>query len=145
MERKENPPEQIPNLPRPMPPKQILIIDDEETIQTVVKFGLQLTAGWDMLAASSGPVGIELAQQHQPDAILLDVMMPEMDGVATFKALQTHPRTQHIPVIFLTAKAQAAEKSQLNALGVSGVITKPFNSLKLPEQISRVLHWSSCP
>ncbi len=121
--------------------KNILIIDDEETIQTVVKFGLQLTAGWDMLAASSGPEGIQLAQQHQPDAILLDVMMPDMDGVATFKALQADTNTSMIPVIFLTAKAQAAEKSQLKALGVSGVITKPFNSLDLPEQIAKILHW----
>lgn len=121
--------------------RQILIIDDEETIQTVVKFGLQLTAGWQMLAACSGPMGIALAQQHQPDAILLDVMMPEMDGVATFKALQAAESTRDIPVIFLTAKAQAAEKKQLKALGVSGVITKPFNSLDLPRLISRILHW----
>ncbi|NJR70808.1 MAG: response regulator [Synechococcales cyanobacterium CRU_2_2] len=121
--------------------RQILMIDDEETIQTVVKFGLRLSAGWEMLAASSGPAGIELAKQHQPDAILLDVMMPEMDGVATFKVLQADPSTQAIPVIFLTAKAQATEKSQLKALGVSGVITKPFNSLDLPEQIAKILHW----
>jgi two-component system, OmpR family, alkaline phosphatase synthesis response regulator PhoP len=121
--------------------RQILIIDDEETIRTVVKFGLQLTAGWDILSASSGLVGIQLAQQHQPDAILLDVMMPDMDGVATFKALQTAATTQQIPVIFLTAKAQATEKSQLKSLGVSGVITKPFNSLDLPGMIARILQW----
>jgi two-component system, OmpR family, alkaline phosphatase synthesis response regulator PhoP len=122
--------------------RQILIIDDEETIQTVVKFGLRLSVGWDMLAASSGLAGIQLAQQHQPDAILLDVMMPVMDGIMTFKALQADPTTQAIPVIFLTAKAQTVEKSQLKALGVSGVITKPFNSLDLPEQIAKILHWS---
>jgi two-component system, OmpR family, alkaline phosphatase synthesis response regulator PhoP len=68
-------------------------------------------------------------------------MMPEMDGVATFKALQAAESTRDIPVIFLTAKAQAAEKKQLKALGVSGVITKPFNSLDLPRLISRILHW----
>ncbi len=121
--------------------KQLLIIDDEETIQTVVKFGIQLTAGWKILTASSGPEGIQVAQRYQPDAILLDVMMPEMDGVATFKALQADATTQLIPVIFLTAKAQAAEKSQLKALGVSGVITKPFNSLDLPGQIAKILQW----
>lgn len=121
--------------------RQLLIIDDEETIQTVVAFGLKLSAGWSLLAASSGPAGIAIAQQHHPDAILLDVMMPEMDGVATFKALQADDLTGNIPVIFLTAKAQAAEKSQLKALGVSGVITKPFNALDLPMLISRILHW----
>jgi two-component system, OmpR family, alkaline phosphatase synthesis response regulator PhoP len=69
------------------------------------------------------------------------VMMPEMDGIATFKALQSNPETQQIPVIFLTAKAQTAEKRQFNDLGVSGVITKPFNSLDLPDQITKILHW----
>lgn len=121
--------------------RTILIIDDEETIRTVVKFGLQLSADWDILAAGSGLAGIELAQQYQPDVILLDVMMPDMDGVATFKALQAAEPTKQIPVIFLTAKAQAAEKSQLKSLGVNGVITKPFNSLDLPAMITRILHW----
>jgi CheY-like chemotaxis protein len=121
--------------------KRILIIDDEETIQTVVQFGIRMAAGWEVLTASSGPKGIQTAQTEQPDLILLDVMMPDMDGIATFKALQAHPKTQLIPVILLTAKAQTAEKRQFNDLGVSGVITKPFNSLDLPEQITRILHW----
>lgn len=121
--------------------KRILIIDDEETIQTVVQFGIRMAAGWEVITASSGPKGIHTAQTEQPDVILLDVMMPEMDGIATFKALQAHPETEQIPVIFLTAKAQTAEKRQFNDLGVSGVITKPFNSLDLPDQIVRILHW----
>ncbi|NJP10878.1 MAG: response regulator [Leptolyngbyaceae cyanobacterium RU_5_1] len=124
-----------------MTTRRILIIDDEETIQTVVQFGIKMTAGWDVLTASSGSKGIQTAQTEQPDAILLDVMMPEMDGIATFKALQSYPETEQIPVILLTAKAQAAEKRQFNDLGVSGVITKPFNSLDLPDQIARILHW----
>jgi two-component system, OmpR family, alkaline phosphatase synthesis response regulator PhoP len=124
-----------------MTTKCVLIIDDEETIQTVVKFGIRMKAGWEVLTASSGPTGIQTAQTTNPDVILLDVMMPEMDGIATFKALQSHPQTEQIPVIFLTAKAQTAEKRQFNDLGVSGVITKPFNSLDLPEQIAKILHW----
>jgi CheY-like chemotaxis protein len=125
-----------------MTPKRILIIDDEETIQTVVQFGIQMQAGWQVLSASSGLQGIQAAQVEQPDVILLDVMMPEMDGIATFKQLQSDPKTQQIPVIFLTAKAQAVEKRQFNELGVSGIITKPFNSLDLPDQIARILCWS---
>jgi two-component system, OmpR family, alkaline phosphatase synthesis response regulator PhoP len=121
--------------------KRVLIIDDEETIQTVVQFGIQMAAGWEVLMASSGAEGLTKAQIEQPDAILLDVMMPEMDGIATFKALQSDPATQQIPVILLTAKAQTAEKRQFNDLGVNGVITKPFNSLDLPEQIIKILHW----
>ncbi|HEY9617245.1 MAG TPA: response regulator [Microcoleaceae cyanobacterium] len=124
-----------------MTTKRILIIDDEETIQTVVQFGIKMAAGWDVLTASSGTIGIQTAQAEQPDVILLDVMMPDMDGIATFKALQAHSQTEHIPVILLTAKAQTAEKRQFNDLQVSGVITKPFNSLDLPRQIAKILHW----
>lgn len=124
-----------------MAKRRVLIIDDEETIQTVVQFGIRMATGWDVFTASSGPQGIQTAQNEQPDVILLDVMMPDMDGIATFKALQSHPETEHIPVIFLTAKAQTSEKRQFHDLGVSGVITKPFNSLDLPEQIAKILHW----
>jgi two-component system, OmpR family, alkaline phosphatase synthesis response regulator PhoP len=121
--------------------RRILIIDDEEAIQTVVQFGLNLSVGWDVMTASSGAEGIVRAQKEQPDMILLDVMMPEMDGLATFRALQENSDTQAIPVIFLTAKAQASEKRLYNDTGVNGVITKPFNSLNLAEQISKVLDW----
>jgi CheY-like chemotaxis protein len=121
--------------------KRVLIIDDEETIQTVVQFGIKMAAGWEVMTAGSGALGIETAQAEQPDVILLDVMMPEMDGIATFRVLQSRIETEQIPVILLTAKAQTSETRQFNELGVSGVITKPFNSLNLPEQISRILHW----
>jgi two-component system, OmpR family, alkaline phosphatase synthesis response regulator PhoP len=124
-----------------MPTKRILIIDDEETIQTVVQFGIKMAAGWEVVTASSGQEGIQAAQSEQPDVILLDVMMPDMDGIATFKELQSYSKTAQIPVIFLTAKAQTAQMRQFHDLGVSGVITKPFNSLNLPEQITRILHW----
>jgi two-component system, OmpR family, alkaline phosphatase synthesis response regulator PhoP len=121
--------------------RRVLIIDDEETIQTVVAFGIRMAVGWEVIAASSGVEGIQTAQSVKPDVILLDVMMPEMDGIATFKALQTNAATEHIPVILLTAKAQTAEKRQFNDMGVSGVITKPFNALDLPGQISKILRW----
>jgi CheY-like chemotaxis protein len=122
--------------------RRILIIDDEESIQTVVQFGLKMTAGWEVMTASSGSEGIVRAQAEQPDMILLDVMMPEMDGLATFRALQQQADTRSIPVIFLTAKAQASEKRLFNDTGVNGVITKPFNALELAEQICKVLEWA---
>jgi CheY-like chemotaxis protein len=125
--------------------KRVLIIDDEETIQTVVKFGICMAASWEVLTASSGLEGIQTAQSEEIDVILLDVMMPDMDGIATFQALKTYPETEQIPVIFLTAKAQTSEKCQLNDLGVSGVITKPFNSLDLPSQIAKILRWELRP
>jgi two-component system, OmpR family, alkaline phosphatase synthesis response regulator PhoP len=121
--------------------KRVLIIDDEETIQTVVQFGIEMAAGWDVLTAGSGAQGLQTAQAENPDVILLDVMMPDMDGLVTLKELQSHAETKHIPVILLTAKAQRSETCQLNELGASGIITKPFNSLHLPEQISHILQW----
>lgn len=121
--------------------KRILIIDDEETIQHVVQFGIQMISGWEVLKANSGSEGIHTAQTEQLDVILLDVMMPDMDGLNTFKKLQADPKTKKIPVIFLTAKAQTSEKRQFQDLGISGVITKPFNSLELPEQIAKILNW----
>jgi CheY-like chemotaxis protein len=124
-----------------MPTKKILIVDDEECIQTVVQFGVQMVVDWEVLIASSGHQGIETACAEKPDVILLDVMMPDMNGIDTFKALQADPQTAQIPVIFLTAKAQTSERRQFNDLGVSGVITKPFNSLDLPDLIAKILDW----
>jgi two-component system, OmpR family, alkaline phosphatase synthesis response regulator PhoP len=125
-----------------MTEKRILIIDDDESIQTVVEFGLKMTSGWEVISASSGNEGISRAQTEQLDMILLDVMMPEMDGLATFRALQLNNQTRSIPVIFLTAKAQASEKRLFNETGVNGIITKPFNALELAQQICKVLNWT---
>jgi two-component system, OmpR family, alkaline phosphatase synthesis response regulator PhoP len=120
--------------------RRILIVDDEETIQTVAEFGIRMAAGWEVIAVSSGAEGIRTAQAKNPDVILLDIMMPGIDGIATFKALQANTATEKIPVIFLTAKAQTAER-QFNDMGISGVISKPFNALDLPGQISKILQW----
>ena len=121
--------------------KRILLIDDEETIQEVVQVGIEIEAGWQVAIASSGSEGINLAQSQQPDAILLDVMMPDMDGISTLSNLKANDKTRAIPVIFLTAKTQATEKDQLQSLGVVDVITKPFNSMTLASQIAKILHW----
>ena len=124
-----------------MTEKNILLIDDEETIQEVVQVGIEIEAGWQVAIASSGQEGITLAQNQQPDAILLDVMMPDMDGIATLSQLKANVKTRKIPVIFLTAKTQATEKDQLHNLGVVDVITKPFNSMTLASQIAKILGW----
>jgi two-component system, OmpR family, alkaline phosphatase synthesis response regulator PhoP len=124
-----------------MKQRQVLIIDDEEAIQTIVRVGLNMAAGWEVITASAGAEGIIRAQAEQPDLILLDVMMPEMDGIATFKELRQHADTQSIPVIFLTAKAQASDQHLLHNTGANGVITKPFNSLDLAQQICTVMDW----
>lgn len=124
-----------------MTSKLILVVDDEEPIQKVVKLSLKLGANWQIICASSGQAGIDLAQTHQPDAILLDVMMPEIDGVTTFERLGDSVATKDIPVILLTAKTGTAEKRLFQKIGVTGVITKPFDPLTLASQIAKLLGW----
>ena len=122
-------------------PKRVLVVDDEESIQKVVSLSLRMEAGWDIVTASSGKEGIYQAQICQPDAILLDVMMPELDGIATFEVLQQNPATQSIPVVLLTAKTRTDEKRLFQNMGVAGVITKPFTPLKLASHIAKLLGW----
>ncbi len=92
--------------------------------------------------ASSGQEGLDMAATHQPDAILLDVMMPDMDGLTTFQKLQANPATQAIPVILLTAKIQASDRRRYAELGLSAAIAKPFNPLDLANQIASALNWN---
>lgn len=119
--------------------RRILIIDDEDDIREVAKACLEIVGGWEVLTARSGKEGLALAQTARPDAILLDVMMPDLDGPATFQKLQTNQATHDIPVIFLTAKVQSAERRQLGGLGASATIAKPFDPLLLPGQITQAL------
>ncbi len=123
--------------------KCVLLIDDEETIQEVVQLGIEIEVGWQVLVASSGLEGIALAEKSLPDLILLDVMMPDMNGIATVSKLKTNPKTKSIPVILLTAKIQAADKKQFQNLEVIDVITKPFNSMTLASQIAKIMQWES--
>jgi len=121
--------------------KRILIIDDEEDIRQVAALSLETVAGWDVVTASSGADGVETAAIEQPDAILLDVMMPEMDGPTTVGRLQRDPRTAHIPVMLLTAKVQGPDQRVFASLGVRAVLFKPFDPLTLSDQIADVLGW----
>lgn len=125
-----------------MTTKRVLVIDDEDGVREIIQFSLEAAAGWEVLTAASGSEGIETAQNQQPDAILLDVMMPDLDGTATFKQLQSNAATRHIPTIFLTAKVRASEQQQLLDLGVAGAIAKPFKAQDLVNQIRALLNWS---
>jgi CheY-like chemotaxis protein len=121
--------------------RRLLVVDDEDDIREVAQISLELVANWQVLTAASGGEGFARAKAEQPDAILLDVMMPDMDGPMTFQRLQADPATQHIPVLLLTAKVQSAERRQFADLGVKGVIAKPFDPLKLAEEVARILGW----
>ena len=126
-----------------MTTKRILLIDDEEDVRTLACFCLELEAGWKMMSASGGEVGIAIAIEQQPDAILLDAMMPDLDGLETIARLKANPKTQQIPVVFITAKAQASDRRTFYAAGAKGVINKPFDALTLASQISGFLNWRS--
>ena len=119
--------------------KQILVIDDEDDIRKLTQTCLEIMGGWQVLTACSGSEGLAKAEAEQPDAILLDIMMPDLDGPATFQKLQANPATRHIPVILLTAKGRSAEAHFFAELGVTGVINKPFNPLKLADQVAAAL------
>jgi CheY-like chemotaxis protein len=121
--------------------RKILLIEDEDDIREVVSLSLESVAGWETISASGGKAGFEQALLHQPDAILLDVMMPEMDGPTTLSHLRSTPLTKDIPVILLTAKMHTAEKRKLANFDVQGFIGKPFDPLRLAEEISLALGW----
>jgi CheY-like chemotaxis protein len=118
--------------------RRVLLIDDEDDIREVTQLSLEMVARWDVISASSGPEGILRAIADQPDAILLDVMMPDMDGPTTFTHLRADPATRHIPIILLTAKMQPGQM----ALDVAAIISKPFDPMRLPGQIASALGWA---
>ncbi|BAZ24242.1 response regulator receiver domain protein [Kalymmatonema gypsitolerans NIES-4073] len=126
-----------------MTTKRILVVDNEEYIQEVTKICLETVANWEVLTAGSGKEGMTKAEKFQPDAILLDVMMPDMDGLTTFQKLQANPATQTIPVILLTAKIQASDRRRYAQMGIKAAIAKPFNPLELAGQVKNALGWSS--
>jgi len=121
---------------------KILIIDDEDDIREVAALSLETVAGWDVITANSGAQGLVRAAEQQPDAILLDVMMPGMDGPTTFRELRKNPATAKIPVLLLTAKVQSSDQRRFADLGVAAVLFKPFDPLSLSNQIATVLGWS---
>jgi CheY-like chemotaxis protein len=122
--------------------RKILIIDDEDDIREVAALSLESVAGWDVIKASSGAQGLSRAVEHQPDAILLDVMMPGMDGPTTFLELRKNQATARIPVLLLTAKVQGTDQRRFADLGVEAVLLKPFDPMTLSAQIARALGWS---
>ena len=122
--------------------KRILFIDDESNIRKIVKMCLETLGGWNVLLAASAQEGLVKAIVEKPDAILLDLMMPEMDGLALLQQLQANPVTQLIPVVFLTARRNLTEPYRYQALGVKGAIAKPFDSLTLVPQIAKALDWN---
>lgn len=124
-----------------MTARRILVIDDADSIREVAQASLEMVGGHEILTAAGGAEGIEGARDERPDAILLDVMMPGLDGPATFARLQGDPVTRDIPVILLTAKLQAADRARYEQLGVRGLLDKPFDPMTLPGEVAQILGW----
>ena len=120
---------------------RVLVVDDVPA--NVKLLEARLSAEYfDVTTAQSGPEALALCERAECDIVLLDVMMPDMDGPSTLRALQQQRATKSIPVIFLTAKVQAADREKFMQLGARGIIPKPFDPLTLGQQIKDVLSWS---
>ena len=118
---------------------RILVVDDEDDIREVAKAALEITAGWRVLLADSGPAAVERAAAERPDAILLDVMMPGMDGWQVAESLVEDEVTSHIPLVFLTARAELRDRAKGLELGGVDYITKPFNPVELASVVENLL------
>lgn len=120
--------------------KQILLIDDEPDVRQVLQLTLELEHQWQVDTAASGKAGIEKAKADPPDLILLDIMMPDLDGVATLNQLQNSPETARIPVIFLTAKLETEQK-RYTETGAVAVLSKLIEPLSFGDKVIAVMKW----
>jgi CheY-like chemotaxis protein len=118
---------------------RVLLVDDEDDIRKIGRLSLEVVGRFETLLASSAREAILLAEQNLPDVILMDMMMPEMDGLAALEELKRTPNACNIPVVFVTAKVQAVEVQKYIRLGAKGVIQKPFDPMALPSDILKIL------
>lgn len=121
--------------------KKVLLIDDEEFIGQIVKVCIELLSNWEIITANSGEEGLISVATDRPDVIILDMLMPNMDGFAVLKKLHADPQLADIPVVLLTARGDLTESQKIAQLGVQGAIAKPFHPTKLTSQISQILGW----
>ncbi len=124
-----------------MTAKRILLIDDEANLASVIQICLQKLGGWTVLTAGSGVEGLHKADAELPDAILMDVMMPDLDGFTVLGRLKANPKTQSIPVILLTAKVQSVHQDEYAQCAIAGVLAKPFNPMELAHHVAKLLDW----
>ncbi len=117
---------------------KILVVEDDPDIQSLVQMSLEFTGGYEVSVASDGPAGLDAARRELPDLILLDAMMPGMDGFEVCRRLKADPHTAPIPVVFLTAKAQAGEIEEGLRLGATGYLTKPFDPMTLKDELEKL-------
>ena len=115
-----------------------LVVDDDEGIRNVVDIALNLVGGFEVTEASNGDEALILISDQSFDVVVLDVMMPGLDGPSTLKRIRQTLHGADVPVVFLTAKAQPHERRELEGLGVNGVIVKPFDPMTLADDIRQL-------
>ncbi len=118
--------------------RRVLCVEDDPDIRGLVELALRTVAGLEVYGCASGAEALEQAPRLRPDVVLLDVMMPEMDGIETFRRLQASSATADVPVIFMTARVQQGEVERYRTLGARGVIAKPFDPMTLGDEIRRI-------
>ncbi|WP_449417260.1 response regulator [Phormidium nigroviride] len=121
--------------------RQILVVDDDDCLRELIQACLEDLAGWKTLVAASGEECLQILQTERPNAILLDVSMPGMDGIAVCDRLQSNPITRSIPVILLTAKVLPSDRTRFAQMGIAGVVSKPIEPITLKEEITEILGW----
>ena len=129
-----------------MTARTVLVVDDDDSIREIAEISLQLVGGMHVLTASGGVEALEtleLSRKQLPDVVLMDVMMPDMDGLTTFRHMQADPDIRNIPVILVTAKVQVGDRQVWDGLAISGVISKPFDPMTLAEQVGQMLGWDA--
>ena len=123
--------------------RTVLVVDDEPDIRELARMALEMVGGFDVVAADSGAAATRLAEEVRPDAVLLDVQIPGLDGPATLAALRRGEAGATVPVVFLTASVQEAQLGELRQLDVVAVLTKPFDPMTLHQQLADLLGWTS--
>lgn len=117
---------------------RILMVEDEPDIQTVARLALETVGGFTVATCESGEQALTMAPDFGPELILLDVMMPGMDGPTTLKALRRIPELESVPVVFMTAKVQPQEVESFMAMGAEAVIAKPFDPMTLADRVREI-------
>lgn len=118
--------------------KRVMHVEDDESIRMIAELALVDVSGLELLSCDSGQSALQQVESFMPDLILLDVMMPKMDGLETIKALKERSDVSHIPVVFMTARIQEAEKQQYMQAGAVAVLEKPFEPMELGEALNRI-------
>ena len=121
--------------------RTVLVVDDDDSIRMVAEVALETVGGWEVLSVDNGYTALEVAAARRPEAVLLDVMMPGLDGLQTLERLRADPATRDIPVVLVTAKIGVGDQAEWDGLDIAGVIAKPFDPMLLARDVARLVGW----